>query len=63
MLLLSRRMPLDRNSDTLRKRWNCFFCSLSSAQDPADGAYDGSPDLLVGWGAGYPITPHTIPKS
>jgi len=26
-----------------------------SAPDPAGGAYDASPDPLVGWGGGYPL--------
>jgi len=26
-----------------------------SAPDPAGGAYDAPPDLLVGWGGGYPL--------
>ena len=46
-------------------RWHLDFTKFNfgrgSAPDPAVGAYDVSPDLLVGWGKAYLIPiPHPL---
>ena len=37
-------------------KYTKFVFGRGSAPDPAGGAHDAPPDLLVGWGGGHPIS-------